>query len=220
MLDTLLSLLAPHLCSSCGAAGTPLCGYCKYNINKSHKRQCLLCECLSLEGVCMLHHAFFDFAWIVGERFGGLQRLIGGLKFLYMKSAAQSVAELLDLSLPSLPRNCVLVPIPTIRRHIRQRGYDHLLLMARALSRRRGVPYAQLLRRRHSAVQHESSRRDRLRQARSAFELNGRVVPDRRYIILDDIVTTGATVSEAARVLREAGATSVWVVAVAKQTLD
>jgi len=45
-------------------------------------------------------------------------------------------------------------------------------------------------------------------------------VPGRTYIILDDIVTTGATVSEAARVLREAGATSVWVVAVAKQTLD
>jgi ComF family protein len=168
----------------------------------------------------MLHHAFFDFAWVVGERAGGLQRLIGGLKFLYMRATAGALADLLDSSLPPLPRGCVLVPIPTIRPHIRQRGYDHMLLIARRLSKRRRTPVAKLLCRRHAAVQHESNRRDRLRQAMTAFEVCGRVESGITYVILDDVVTTGATVCEAARELREAGAKAVWVVALAKQTLD
>lgn len=220
MLDTLLSVLAPHLCCSCGAIGAPLCLYCKYNINKTHKRECVLCGAPSLAGICMLHHAFFDYAWVVGARSGGLQRLVGSLKFLYMRAAVGSLVELLDGCLPPLPNGCVLVPIPTIRPHIRQRGYDHMVLIARALGRRRRVPVVQLLARRHNAVQHTSGRQDRLKQAGTAFRVCGVVRPGVTYVLVDDVVTTGATLCEAARALRRAGATTVWVVAVAKQSLD
>jgi predicted amidophosphoribosyltransferase len=113
-----------------------------------------------------------------------------------------------------------VVPVPTISPHIRERGYDHTLLIARHVARRRKLRLTPLLARQTNTMQRGASKSVRQKQAAQAFMLNGLVDPTLTYLLLDDIVTTGATLDAAAKMLKAAGAKHVWVAAVAYQTLD
>jgi ComF family protein len=181
---------------------------------------CVLCEKPSITGVCTDHKVAFNQAWIVGFRSGALQRLIGGFKFRNMKAASGDLAELLHRRLPPLPRHTILVPIPTTPAHIRERGYDHMLLIARALGRMRHLPVHQVLKRDNILIQHHANRQQRLQQASTAFRIEGVIDPRATYIVLDDVVTTGATIAQAALLLQNAGATTIWVAATSRQPLD
>ena len=156
----------------------------------------------------------------MGERGGVLQRLIGGFKFRNVKEAALPLAELLRDRLPRLGRQYTIVPIPTIPAHIRERGYDHMELIASRLASLTHSSVARVLVRREMHVQHRSSREERLIQAQSAFTVESVLNPKLTYILLDDIITTGATIQQAAQLLKDSGAIRIWVAAIARQPLD
>lgn len=220
MIDKMLEFVAPHLCSGCGKIGSPLCDHCKYDIINLPFTTCILCNRPNYDGICKRHTMPYRTAWVVGYRAGVLQRLIGGIKFQNMKAAARNLSGLLDERLPPLPDSAVLVPIPTAPAHIRERGYDHMQLIAQYLGLRRHLPVVRLLGRGNTATQHHANRKDRVLQAQSAFTLTGPVDPNTAYVLLDDVITTGSTIEQAARVLREAGARFIAVGALARQPLD
>jgi ComF family protein len=220
MIDNMLGFIAPHICCGCGKIGTALCNHCKYDIINQPFLGCLVCYRANSIGICPEHHMSYKKAWIVGVRCGTLQRLIGSLKFQNMKAAAENLASLLDARLPALPANTLIVPIPTTTAHIRQRGYDHLQLIAEHFAIKRGLPIARVLGRGNTATQHQADRTTRLEQAQSAFRLTESIDPAATYLILDDVVTTGATIYEASRLLVQAGACFIFVGALARQPLD
>lgn len=158
-------------------------------------------------------------AWCVGERVDGLAQLIDGYKFHRVRAGYRVLAGLLDTRLPEVPAETVVVPVPTIPRHIRQRGYDHTLLLAHEFARRRHLALDNSLKRATNTVQLGSSRQQRLRQAQEAFLVPNTVRP-LTYLLIDDVITTGATVDEAAKKLRVAGALDIWLGVVARQPLD
>lgn len=222
MIDTLLSYIAPHHCFGCGQIGAILCDNCRYYISMEPYVQCVACGGYGAadRGVCTGCRAAYDRAWCVGERRDELLGAVDAYKFERAKAAGKTLAALLDAILPQLPTECRLVPVPTIASHIRERGYDHTLLMARSLARARGVLVdAKVLRRTHSLVQRGTTRSVRRRQAASAFTA-GPIDPEAIYVIVDDVVTTGATVQFAAKTLKDAGASQVWVAAICRQPLD
>lgn len=102
---------------------------------------------------------------------------------------------------------------PTTPARIRDRGFDQARLLARAVARELGVPCRALLRRRPGQAQ--TGRDAVARHSGPGFE-GRRAVGGRRVLLVDDVVTTGATVVAAARALREAGAAEVHVVASAR----
>jgi predicted amidophosphoribosyltransferase len=102
---------------------------------------------------------------------------------------------------------------PTTPARLRRRGFDQARLLARAVARQRGVPCRPLLRRRPGPAQ--TGRDAAARYAGPGFA-GVRGVQGRRVLLVDDVVTTGATVAAAARALREAGAGEVHVVAAAR----
>ena len=220
MIDALLSMVAPHLCSGCGQIGSTFCDNCKYNIIEEPFTGCILCQKPQTFGICMDHNSSYNQAFVVGERRGALQRLIGGYKFQNMKATSVALAELLDTRLPQLSNNTVLVPIPTSPAHIRERGYDHMLLIAKQLARLRKLPVRRLLIRDNTLTQHHANRKDRLEQAKSAYRVQGTLDSALTYMIVDDVVTTGATIEQAALQLRQAGAEHILVAAIARQPLD
>jgi ComF family protein len=220
IIDSILSVVAPHLCSGCGRIGGTFCDNCKYDIIIEPFSGCILCEKPSSVGICVKHKVAFNQAWAVGMRSGALQRLIGGFKFRNMKAASSDLADLLNKTLPRLPAASIFVPIPTTPAHIRERGYDHMLLIAEALGHLRHLPVQQLLRRDNVLIQHRASRQERLMQAVTAFRIEGTVDSEATYILLDDVVTTGATITQAALILRRAGATTIWVATTSRQPLD
>lgn len=220
MIDKLLQIVAPHHCYGCSKTGPVLCSNCKYDIVDEATSACIVCTLPARDGICRSCRSTYEKAWCVGERSGPLLATIDGLKFSHVMSAANALAELLDMRLPVLPSDTVLVPIPTIPSHIRQRGYDQTLLIARALAKRRHLPVRQLVQRRHHEVQRGRTKKERLEQARIAFTCGAPLAADIPYLLIDDVVTTSATLRYAAEALRLAGATTVWAGVVARQPLD
>jgi ComF family protein len=170
-----------------------------------------------------------DAAVVIGEdldlalaafAYGGpLRRALAALKYSGSSRLAPIVAE---LSAPTLRRllvitgPAVLVPVPVHAARARQRGYNQAALIARELARRSGLPVADALRRtRPTARQHRLDRASRLRNLRSAFEADGHAPST--AVVVDDIITTSATLESCARVLRGAGSTSVYGLAVARE---
>ena len=111
----------------------------------------------------------------------------------------------------------LLAPIPTATSRRRQRGYDQSVLLARHIARLTRLPYADCLVRLGQAHQVGSTRAQRLMQLQQAFRVRRSLLVKGRHIVLiDDVITTGASIEAAAAVLYEAGARSVWALAFAQ----
>ena len=110
--------------------------------------------------------------------------------------------------------------MPTVRAHIRERGYDHALRLARYVANSRHLPLEQPLQRVTTTVQRGADRKQRLMQAETAFRVAIPLRDNIPYLLLDDVVTTGATLQFAAKTLKSAGATTIWAAAVARQPLN
>lgn len=214
IIDWLLNTVAPHLCSSCGKIGTLFCDDCKSYIKQVPLGECWVCGVRTDYRLCHQCHALIDNIRIVGLREGALQMLIGGFKFRYMRAAASDIAMLLA---PLFSPGDILVPLPTQPSHVRVRGYDHTALIAWTMHRRHRVPTISLLATEASHTQHRLSRRERIVAARRSVSVVRMPDPHHRYVLFDDIITTGATVLQAARALRAAGVRHLLVVALARQ---
>lgn len=220
MLNKLLNIVAPHYCYGCHKTGVPLCDNCKYDIIDEAFDACIVCASPSSVGICAECRTSYQKAWFVGDRSGVLEATIDALKFERVKSAADSLASLLDNRLPVLPTDTVIVPIPTLPSHIRRRGYDQTLLIAKRLATYRKLQCDQVLERRMHNVQRGANKKERFKQAERAFGVRRKIDPNVPYVLIDDVVTTNATVRFGAQALLDAGAKTVWVTAIARQPLD
>lgn len=129
--------------------------------------------------------------------------------------AAGALAQAVDVIGEAIRRPDVIVALPLSRERQRERGFNQTEEIARGVSRRLGIPRASLLERiRHGTPQAGLPWQRRQRNVQGAFRCRAEV-PGRHVAIVDDVMTTGATVREAARTLRAGGAASVaaWVVA-------
>ena len=221
MIQRLLSAIAPHPCYGCGKVGVLLCDNCKYNITHEPYVGCILCETPQKDGICPNHRSPIEKAFVVSDRSGTLKNIINDLKFSNVKSAATVLAELLDESLPVLPSTTLLVSVPTVRSHVRRRGYDQADLITRHFAHLRGLQVVRPIARMTQTTQHTVGRAERLDQSKEAFALRDgfEAHTEGRYLLIDDIITTGATLSAAAEHLSRAGL-PVWVAALAYQPLD
>lgn len=101
----------------------------------------------------------------------------------------------------------LVIPIPTATSRIRQRGFGHGELLARVLSHKIALQNAMALGRLGQTRQLGSRRSDRLKQPKgNYFVRQPKTIKGRNILLVDDVVTTGATIREATKVLRKAGA--------------
>jgi ComF family protein len=221
MLDNFLTFVAPHYCCGCGKIGSLLCDNCEYYIKSEQKMLCIACrKPTGRMWLCDTCRVPYERAWAVGERDGVLQRLIGLYKFERTQSAYKILGNLLLNTLPELPENTIIVPVPTVSSHVRERGYDHMLLIAKHIAKARGLKCEQKLYRRSDTKQRQSTSTQRVAQAKLAFAVSSKIDDTRPYLLVDDVATTGATIKYASKTLRDAGAKHVWVAVIARQTLD
>ncbi len=222
IVERVLQVVAPHPCFGCGKIGTLLCEYCKYNIVSEPFAGCFVCSLPSQNGICLQHILPISRCFVVGGRMGALQALIDSLKFQHTKAAAYTAALLLDASLPQLPTSTIIVPIPTLASHVRQRGYDQVLLIAEHFAKIRSLTIQKVLVRSNKVTQHLLNRNARLKESITAFTLNEAsvsTITSKPILIVDDIITTGSTVIAAANTLKPYTST-IWVGALAYQPLD
>ena len=179
-------------------------------------------------GLCRRIEPVFARAAAYGSYESGLRELIHLLKYGGVRPAANVLGRMLAEAIMALEAEfpeepVIIVPVPLHRSKLRQRGFNQAELIARAAMkfRPRGdrlrLCTRVLERRRETASQiglTSHQRRENLRGAFAVAQLEA--VKGREALVVDDVYTTGATVSECARVLRRAGATKVWVATVAR----
>lgn len=126
-----------------------------------------------------------------------------------------------ELFVGLLKKQPVLVPIPLSQKRLRKRGYNQAQLLARALGKKFNLEIQPLLKRvKETKPQYGLKREERQENMKGAFALNdeGLRINDKKgvTILVDDVLTTGSTMLEAAKVLKKNGVKEVWGVALAK----
>ncbi len=233
-----LDLLWPRECLLCGGDlnGTPrpwLCGGCDDGLPRFGPGDgaCTRCSAPLGPGTrpagcpdCRRLRPRFDAAVAAGAYRGGIRRLVTGLKYARRERNAWPLGALLQEALvrfPAAPRDAVVVAVPSTAASLRLRGYAPADLLGEEIARRLRRPVAAgvLHRPGDPPAQASLPRTERLHAPRGTFAV-GRHAPvrGRPVLLVDDVLTTGATASECARLLRDAGATEV-VVAVAARTV-
>jgi ComF family protein len=172
-------------------------------------------------GVCQLSTYAFDRARSYALYEAGLIRAIVILKFERIQPLgawfAERLAEVVKREV-SLAAD-VVVPVPLHRQRERERGYNQADLIAKPLARRLKLAYCPngLVRKRPRPDKHILTLRERWESVRGAFATqNAGQVDNLRVLLLDDVLTTGATLDACAKVLRQAGAKSVIGLTVAR----
>ena len=208
----LLDLLAPHSCRGCGRIGSSLCDCCKNNIILSYLH----------DPPKLKTPKSFPPVFTVSNRTGLMDNLIHGLKYNSARAIAKPLAEILDHTLPAVEGSVSIVPLPTISRHVRDRGPDHTHLIAKYLAKFRHYKVEKLLVRAQDTVQVGADRRTRLAQAKSAYAVttNAKLNSQTTYILLDDVWTTGASMKAAVKKLRQSGANQIIVALLAVSRLE
>jgi ComF family protein len=137
---------------------------------------------------------------------GTAKELVWKLKFAGAQAAVEQMAAQM---LPRLraASGTIVVPVPTATSRVRRRGYDQARLLARQLSRESQLRYVACLSRITQAQQVGASREQRLKQLSTAFYAQKpHLIQGKHIILVDDVVTTGATLEAATTALRAAGA--------------
>ena len=217
--DELLSLFFPTHCAGCGRLGEWLCQPCRTAAALTTPLSyCQLCgRSVTTPGsLCSFHRDSTGLDGLVSYadyHAPGIAAAISAAKYQGVWAALRPLARYAWLArwhVLSLSAWQAVVPLALDARRERDRGYNQSAILARELGRQLGAPVRTGLRRvRRTEQQVGLNRQDRIRNMDGAFGWRGHA-PTGAVVLVDDVVTTGASLSSAARTLRAAGAPSVW----------
>jgi ComF family protein len=222
----LLDLIFPPRCAGCGRRGAWLCGACLSQVAPlappwcqqcgrpwpAGQRRCRFCRQGDL--------AALDWARAAYPHSGAIRAAIHRFKYAGDLARAESLAALLTPLLAQAPASVSLprvVPVPLSAVRQRERGYNQAAELARLLAQARGWPLdTRLVRVRATPPQVGLDRAARQENVRGAFAWRGDTLAGQRVLLVDDVMTTGATANECAATMKAAGALWIGLVTVAR----
>jgi len=240
LLESVFSVLFPSECRLCQTSlneisRIPVCRECLAEIRPTRVPQCILCgdrlppaTLLMGDGRCWTCRDSapeFDRALSFGEYLAGLRGLIHLLKYEGVTPVAAPLGRMLARTMTELAGSAdaapLVIPVPLHKSRRRSRGFNQAELLARAAVRhlplKLEVLNGALVRQRDTVSQVGLSREERIQNVRDAFRVaQPSRVKGRDILLVDDVMTTGTTLSECARVLKRAGAQRVWAATVAR----
>jgi ComF family protein len=224
LLSSFLDLIFPHRCTFCNSISTetichkcadsviiispPLCDVCgipfKSDAIKSH-------TC----GECMKKRRHYSWARGVLVYDDATAKAIHRFKYGHDTTYSRPLGSMMaDYPLEGFD---LIIPVPLHIKRLRERGFNQSLLLANAIGKRQGIPVDPyiLKRTRWTVPQVNLTGRERKVNVKGAFEVCGDV-REKRILIVDDVYTTGATVSECSKVLKRSGAKEVRVLTLSR----
>jgi ComF family protein len=169
-------------------------------------------------GLCRSGVRGFDAAFCYGEYDGALRKLIHLFKYGRMRPLEKPLSALIALGIPRGIQFDLVAPVPLHWLRRWRRGFNQSELLARAVALRCGIPVVRALRRgRATKAQAGLTNAARRENVMRAFQVSRRhSVRGKRILLVDDVLTTGATAAACATVLKRAGAKSVTLLALAR----
>jgi ComF family protein len=228
----LFNLIFPDDCRVCGESlreisRVPVCSRClKDPAPLEAEYFCVACRMPFVNhfpldetgrcALCRLGMSGFDEVYTYGSYEGSLRKLIHVFKYERVSTLARPLTNYLALALPRDRQFDVIVPMPLHWRRRWERGFNQAMLLAKEIGRRWNVPVRNAARRtRATAAQAGLTNAKRRANVRGVFKVKTRL-DGMRVLLVDDVLTTGATASACARALKRAGAARVAVLALAR----
>lgn len=228
-----LDLVFPIHCAACGREGAIICGQCIDGLDKLPQPYCLVCAAPGVIGVCRWCRQYSQGFELLRSPFlfqGSVRGAIHRLKYNGEWTAAGPLGRLLaeNLKLRFNSRWPVsrwpssvdaLVPTPLHPTRLRSRGYNQSALLAREVGKRLSLPVQEdlLTRVKNSRPQVETqSAQERRNNVASNFECQADAT-GLNVLLIDDVATTGSTLSECALALKAAGAVRVYGLTLARE---
>src|SRR4030042_3507479 len=228
---SLLDFVFPKRCVNCKKAGDYICQNCFTFISFDVKPLCLVCDKPSFNNlthpICKRKYSIAGcFAAIAYNKIA--QKLIYNFKYKpYLTDLKKFLSELFVESIiqnenfmtQTQKGNWVFVPIPLFSSKLRKRGYNQSEILAKSLSEKFNFPVQNILKRtRDTKTQYKLKKEDREENMKNAFVLKNQnsKIKSQNIFLVDDIVTTGSTLKQAANILKRNGANKVFGLTLAR----
>lgn len=233
----LLDLTFPKFCLGCEKEGTYLCTDCIHLLEISENNYCLCQKPFrlppnpdSINGKCKncqdkkLSGLYFALSY----KNKLAQKLIRSFKYEpYIKDLAKTLASLLiehfiktNKNTEKIWENSVLIPIPLDKNKLKIRGYNQSEELAKELGKIIKIPIENdiLMKNKSTKPQMELKKEEREKNLQNVFEVkNFARVANKKIFLVDDVYTTGSTMQECARILKNSGAKQVWGITLARE---
>ncbi|MFH1015167.1 MAG: ComF family protein [Nitrospirota bacterium] len=225
----LLNSIYPSICPLCSNRSdsfqhSPICTNCWLGIKRYSGPSCRICAAplVSVYSTvckeCLIHSPSFSMVLNYGIYSDALAEAINLMKFSGLKRFANPLGQLL-LTL-EMPECDGIIPVPLSKHALRERGFNQSLLMARVISKKVKMPLYMdmLLKRKDTLPQVGLSAKERMKNLKGAFKTSGKI-NNMRLLLVDDVMTTGATARECSKTLMSAGAKEVIVITLARAAM-
>ena len=217
-IEKVVNLISPYECLICSNEGQVVCQQCWQSNVPLRTPACFWCNSISKDGrTCpkCKRKTHLDGAVIPYRLNGIVEQCIYELKYYHNKEMAKFLANNIYNYLDNMKFDYISY-VPATGKNQRRRGYNQSKLLAKAISELINIPLHNSLSRISHTDQIGLNRLERLASVIDNF------IPNKRYynknvMIVDDVLTTGATLNECAKILKQAGAKRVWAVVVAKK---
>lgn len=227
-LDFILDLLFPKFCFGCKKEGLYICQDCARQIQINHYSFCPTCKNKTSHlQKCSFHKTYAKFFLSPFSYDNAMiKNLIHSFKYEFVKSIGPELARFMIQSLEKSnlsdhkPANeLIIIPVPLHKKRLAWRGFNQSEILAREISKNLGVRLSLDLKRgKHTKPQIEMADiKERAENIKGAFICEGsKRIKGKTAILIDDMITTGATIEECARILKKSGVKEVWALTVAK----
>lgn len=224
----ILDLLFPIQCLVCGKDEVLICDKCLNNIPRLPKQICLICKLPSPFGathpVCKNKNTLDGIISTLPYQEKHVKEIIKAFKFKYISSLAEPFAQIIfkeiqNNELSAFFKDFIIVPVPLHANRLRWRGFNQAEILGNALAKILGntIDINLIKRQKATIPQTKLTQEERQKNIQNAFIIteNANFI-GKRILLIDDVVTSGATLRELARIIKKSGAESVWAVTLSK----